>query len=76
MVAAWGQLAGLDAEAFHLMAALAEIDADNASSLDAQGRQLVQPEAFAAEVAASQEVAALVALAELPPEEPRAKDLE
>lgn len=65
-----GQEAGLAAaEAMHLKVALAAIDADNASALGAQGHQLVQLEAFAAEVAASLEVAAL---AELPPEELRA----
>ena len=56
---------------------MAEIDADNALALDAQEHQLVQVEAMlAVEVAASQEVDALVeeAAGLLPPEELRAKD--
>ena len=56
---------------------MAEIDADNALALDAQEHQLVQVGAMlAVEVAASQEVDALVeeAAGLLPPEGPRAKD--
>lgn len=54
-------MAELAAEAMDSRLALAEIDADNASALDVQEHQLVQVEAFAAaEVAASQEVDALV----------------
>lgn len=52
------------------VALTAVIDADNASELDVQGQhQLVQVEAFAVEVAASQEVDALVEEVVLPPEE-------
>jgi len=73
-----GPVAELAAAATDSPAALAAIDADNASALDVQEpHQLVQVEAFAAaEVAASLEVDALVEEAELllPLEELRAMD--
>ncbi len=68
-----GQVAELAAEARDSPVALAVIDADNASALDAQGHQLAQVEAFAAEVVASQEVDALVEEV-VPLEELRAMD--
>lgn len=69
-------MAELAAAAMDLRVALAEIDADNASAWDVQEHQLAQVEAFAAvEVAASQEVDALVAEAGLlRPVEQRAMD--
>ncbi len=70
-------LAAAAAEAMDSRVALAEIDADNASAWDVQEHQLAQVEAFAAaEVAASQEVDALVEeVGLLQPEEQRAMDL-
>ena len=64
------------AEAMDSRVALAEIDADNASAWDVQEHQLAQVEAFAAvEVAASQEVDALVEeVGLLRPEVQRAMD--